>query len=139
MATKLWDIPHSAIYKPLINNNNPAGLTASVTGPTVDMVNADGPCCLISSIAYVSGSGSPQYDAKLQESADGSTGWADITGASITSITTNATTTPPAGELVGPFQRNQRYVRLVTTIAGTTSPLYTGMISVMSQKKYSPT
>lgn len=139
MSSKLHDLKQSALYANLQNNNLPAGITASVTGPTVDMVSGDGNCHLFSSVAYVSGSGGPTLDAKLQESADGSTAWTDITGAAITQITTNATTTPAAGEMVGPFQRSKRYVRCVMTVAGTTSPLYTGSLTIFEQKKYIPT
>lgn len=139
MPTKLHDLRTSSVIKQLFNNNEPAGLTASVTGPTVDMINGDGNCHLISTVAYVSGSGSPTFDLKLQESADGSTGWADITGASITQITTNATTTPAAGTIAGPFYRQQRYIRAVRVVNGTTNPLYTGTASIIEQLKYTPT
>lgn len=50
--------------------------------------------------------------AKIQESADGSTGWVDVTGATFTSVTA-------AGFGWCIFQNALRYVRVVITTTGT--------------------
>jgi hypothetical protein len=60
------------------------------------------------------------YALKLQESDDGSTGWADITGAAITTVTAASTAAKVNVNLSG----SKRYIRAVETIAfvGGTSP-----------------
>lgn len=68
-------------------------------------------------------SGSPTtvaYDAKLQESADGSTGWTDIPGAAISQIAAADTEKHVDVNLAGA----KRYIRVVAVIAftGGTSP-----------------
>lgn len=135
MSTKLHDLNQAALYKSGLNpSTRGAGITNSQTGPALDMIEGDGICHLISTVGYFSGTGVPTFDCKVQESADGSTGWADITGAALSQITTQATTTPATAQIVQ-FQRTKRYLRLVSTVAGTTSPLYVGDVSVLEQKK----
>lgn len=68
-------------------------------------------------------SGTPtsySVDAKIQDSADGSTGWADFAGASVTQITADDTDRAKAVDLSGA----KRYIRVVVTVAfvGGTSP-----------------
>lgn len=66
-------------------------------------------------VGSVSGT-TPTLDVKFQESADGSTGWTDITGAAFTQVTA-------AGSQTLRFKTSKRYVRAVATIAGT-SPAF---------------
>lgn len=47
-----------------------------------------------------SGGGAGTVVLKMQDSADGSTGWADVTGATSPALTTAAVTTTPAADLV---------------------------------------
>jgi hypothetical protein len=101
---------------------------------------------MLVSVGFVSGSGGPTFDCKVQESTDGTT-WTEIswvgfanttvaaTTAAITQITTAATTAPAVPITVGPFQRTKRYLRGIATIAGTTSPLYAGGVEVIEQFK----
>lgn len=57
-------------------------------------------------------------DVKIQESADGSTGWSDITGAAFATKDQNS----PQGAYVASMQleMNQRYLRAVATLSGGT-------------------
>lgn len=63
---------------------------------------------------------SQTYDLKLQDSADGTTGWADIAGSAITQITAVNTEAEKDVNLSGA----KRYVRAVGTVAfvGGTTP-----------------
>lgn len=65
----------------------------------------------------------PTLDLKVQYSADGSTGWTDITGATFTQLTA-------AGREAIRFVSPQRYIRIVATIAGTTPSFTFGVIVV---------
>lgn len=72
-------------------------------------------------------------DAKVQESADGSTGWADITGALITQVP--ASQTRAHQEINIPTAKRQRYLRVVFTIAGTVSA---SAHALLSRARYTP-
>jgi hypothetical protein len=87
--------------------------TATATGSAVlikDYTQMVG-CTLLSSIATTGDT----LDAKIQDSADGSTGWADVTGAAFTQVTASADLTETIF-----FDSNavKAYVRAVGTIAG---------------------
>lgn len=60
----------------------------------------------------------PTLDVKVQESADNSTNWTDVTGASVTQITTTTSV-----QRIN-FQATKRYVRVAATVGGTSTPQY---------------
>ena len=70
---------------------------------------------------------SPTLAGKIQESADGST-WADVSGATFTTVTANDNVQAIT------FDRTQRYVRYVGTVAGT-SPQVPVAVVISEQKK----
>jgi hypothetical protein len=90
-----------------------------------------GSCVLACNVGATTGSPSATtYDCKLQDSADGSTGWADISGASITQkTTTTAALVQKDVDLTGA----KRYVRVVEVIAftGGTSPATPAAVDVI--------
>jgi hypothetical protein len=124
MSTKLHDFAHQAI---LGGGLTPRTSTSTVTGSAVDLITGDGRCFAVQQVGAVSGT-TPTLAGKIQESADGSTGWADISGATFTTVT--ATDNVQAIT----FDRTQRYVRYIGTIAGTT-PSFAVAVIVSEQKK----
>lgn len=99
-----------------------AARTATVTGSAVDVRAFTGNMLVIQDVGTVSGT-TPTLDGKIQNSADGSTGWADITGATFTQVTaSNSTQTIAiaADACLG-------YIRYVGTIAGTTPSFTMGV------------
>lgn len=72
-------------------------------------------------------------DGKIQESADGSTGWTDITGAAFTQVTAAA-----AGfESINiKSSAQKRYIRYVGTLAGATISFPFGCCMVAFKKEY---
>lgn len=89
--------------------------TATVTGAAVDIRDYTGSLKVIQDVGTVSGT-TPTLDGKIQDSADGSTGWADVTGATFTQVTAS-----DSQQAIGLDTRAcKRYVRYVGTIAGTT-------------------
>jgi hypothetical protein len=130
----LHDLNQAALWKSaILPSSRGAGVTTSITGVSMDMIEGDGMCHLISNMVFFSGTGGPTFDSKVQESTDGTT-WTDITGAALTQITTAATTGAIAPQIIQ-FQRTKRYLRTVNVVGGTTSPLYVGDLSVIEQKK----
>lgn len=91
---------------------SPGDNTTTITGTGVDLINADDQCVAVQHVGTVSGT-TPTLDGKIQESADNSTAWTDITGATFTQVTTSTHVQAIT------FQRTKRYVRYVGTIAGT--------------------
>lgn len=110
MSTALHDVASNALVG---QGTAPATSTSTVTGAAVDMIRGDGRCFAIQTVGTVSGT-TPTLDGKIQESADGSTGWTDVTGATFTQVTASTNLQ------VISFTRTKRFLRYVGTIAGTT-------------------
>lgn len=107
----------------------PAVRTATVTGAAVDVRDYDG------DVAFIQDSGAgtgtlPTLDGKIQDSADGSTDWADITGWAFAQVTTAAS----LQILKRTVNASRRYIRYVGTITGTT-PSFTFGVTMAGQKQ----
>lgn len=85
-----------------------ASQASTVTGSAVDLNAYEGPCAIVQS----HGTGTGTLDGKIQDSADGSTGWADVTGATFT----QSATTADVKVLVLNPRQTKRYIRYVGTI-----------------------
>ena len=112
---------------------DPAERSASANGSAVDILNYEGQAAAILQSAAGTGT-SPTLDVKLQDSADGSTGWADITGAAFTQVGNAA-----ASAQVLKFNASavRRYIRAVATVGGTT-PLFACAVSFVGKKQIIP-
>lgn len=100
-----------------------AARTSTVTSSAVDVRGYKGGLVVEQLVGAVSGT-SPTLDGKLQESADGSTGWTDISGATFTQVTAS-----DSFQKIGVDVRQTRgYVRYVGTIAGTTPSFTMGVV-----------
>jgi hypothetical protein len=99
----------------------PAAATSTITSSGVDMLAYEGTAVVVIDVGAVSGT-TPTLDSKIQDSADNSTGWADVAGATAAQRTATGTDTIliATGEV-------KRYVRYVGTIAGTTPSFLTGV------------
>ncbi|GAB4245695.1 MAG: hypothetical protein OHK0028_23650 [Deltaproteobacteria bacterium] len=112
---------------------DPADRSASVNGSAVDILAYEGQSAAILQSSAGTGT-NPTLDVKLQDSADGSTGWADIAGAAFTQVTNAA----PAAQIVKFNASNaRRYVRAVVTIGGTT-PSFLCAVSFVGKKQIVP-
>lgn len=97
-----------------------ASQASTVTGSAVDLTGYDAPLAIIQS----HGTGTGTLDGKIQDSADGSTGWADVSGATFTQRTTTA-----AVDVISLDPRAvKRYIRYVGTIV--TGPQNVGVVAV---------
>lgn len=102
-----------------------AARTATANGTGVDCRALRGRALVILDSAAGTGT-TPTLDVKLQDSADNSS-FADITGATFTQVTNAASLQSIAVNLDGA----RRYVRAVSTIAGTT-PSFTYSLNMVS-------
>lgn len=106
-----------------------AARTSTVTTSSVDVRSYRGGLIVEQLVGVVSGT-TPTLAGKIQTSADGSTGWTDITGATFTSVT--------ASDSFAKIGFNVRdtlgYIRYVGTIAGTT-PSFTMGVALLGQKE----
>lgn len=110
MSTLINDFPNTTLKKQLIA---PQLLTATTTNGTgADMLLGDGNLFATMSLGTWSGTA---ITLQLQQSTLTNSGFANISGASVSAVTN---TTPIL--TVGPFQRDQRYVRAILTVSGTT-------------------
>jgi len=106
-----------------------AARTSTVTSSAVDLRTYKGGIIVQQLVGVVSGT-SPTLNGKLQTSADGSTGWTDITGATFTEVTAT-----DSFQKIGIVEnQTSGYVRYVGTIAGT-SPSFTMGVVLLSAKE----
>lgn len=106
-----------------------AARTSTVTTSAVDVRSYKGGLLVQQLVGVVSGT-SPTLDGKLQTSADGSTGWTDITGATFTQVTAT-----DSFQAIGiDVRQSSGYIRFVGTIAGT-SPSFTMGVVLLGQKE----
>lgn len=94
--------------------------TAAINGAAIDRLGFQSAVLQVANGVATGAPTSYTIDAKLQESADGSTGWTDISGAAITQITADNSDEYVDVNLAGA----KRYIRVVATTAfvGGTSP-----------------
>jgi len=106
-----------------------AARTTTLTTTGVDVRAYKGGLLIEQLVGVVSGT-TPTLDGKLQTSADNSTGWTDITGATFTQVTAT-----DSFQKIGVGVRDTLgYIRYVGTIAGTT-PSFTMGVAVLGQKE----
>lgn len=113
----------------LYNLANIAASTATLTGAAVDVRDVEGDLMMVQDVGAVSGT-APTLDGKIQDSDDGSTGWADVGGAAFTQVTAANT----ALKIAVSANACKRYIRYVGTIAGTT-PSFTLGVKALGRKK----
>jgi cellobiose-specific phosphotransferase system component IIB len=101
-----------------------ASNASTVTGAAVDLNGYDAPVAIIQSHGTSTGT----LDGKIQDSADGSTGWADVSGAAFT----QSTTTADVKVLALNPTAVKRYIRYVGTVV--TGPQVVGVVLVGVKK-----
>lgn len=112
-------LTHEALTQLALSNI--AARTSTVTGSAVDVRQYKGVLKVQQLCGNVSGT-SPTLAGKIQESADGSTDWQDITGATFTSVTSS-----DSYQAIGVDARKTRgYIRYVGTIGGTSPSFMVG-------------
>jgi hypothetical protein len=101
-----------------------ASQASTVTGAAFDLLDYEGAVAIVQN----HGLGTGTLDGKIQDSADGSTGWADVTGA----VFTQSTTTADSKVIALQAKQCKRYIRYVGTIV--TGPHLLG-VSLIGLKK----
>lgn len=104
-----------------------AAYTTTQTGSAIDIHDYDGRYLLALTSSIGTGT-TPTLDVKVQDSADGSTGWADLSGATFTQVTDSADSTE---SITIDTDTAKAYIRIVGTIGGTATPTFSfGVIGV---------
>lgn len=106
-----------------------AARSSSADGSAVDVRSYKGQAKALLFSAAGTGT-TPTLDVKLQSSLDGSTGWADISGAAFTGVTDAAA----ALEGIG-VTTEINYLRAVATIGGGTPSFTFGVALITRQQK----
>ena len=101
--------------------SNIAANTATVTGAAVAVAGFTGNLVVIQNVGVVSGT-TPTLDGKIQDSVDGSAGWADVAGATFTQVTASNNVQAIAVNA----DATRGFIRYVGTIAGTTPSFTSG-------------
>jgi len=122
MSTALHDVASAAFVAAGLY---PDTQTSSPTGPTIDMISADGQCFAIQQIGDISADG--VLSGHIEESADG-TNWTAISGAVFDDVIGDNTVQ------VIRFMRSERYVRYAATLTGS-SPSVVIAVLIGEQKK----
>ncbi len=99
--------------------------TAAATGAAIDLNDYEGEAAVVLQVAA---GGTGTLDVTIQDSADGSTGWANISGAAFTQVTTSAS----SQKIAVKTDSCKRYIRALGTIG--TGP-FTGSVSAVAAKK----
>jgi hypothetical protein len=105
------------------------GASSNSTGTNTGSFNYEGQIAFLFDVKNNSGT-TPTLDGKLQHSDDNST-FVDVTGATITQVTTTAS----QQKVVVNKDNLKRYVRVVSTLGGT-SPNYTLSVQAVIAKKF---
>ena len=106
----------------------PSTQTAALTGSAVDMVASDGECFAVQQIGIFEEGHT--WTGRIEQSADGSTGWTAITGATFAAVTEGSNTQ------VIRFTRTARYVRYTATVVGATPDLMLAVLVGQARKSF---
>lgn len=109
-----------ALVKSVKGINPAASAAATINGPAIDRSYFHSAVLHHACGAATGGPSARTVDSKLQDSADGSTGWTDIPGAVAAQLTADNTDAEKDVSLEGA----KKFIRVVTTIAftGGTTP-----------------
>lgn len=108
---------------------NASARTATFTSPVLDLRGYDGDAMLLQQVGTVTGT-SPTLAGALQDSDDGSTGWANVADGGFVTVTASNSTQ----KLVLAVNAMRRHVRYVGTMGGTT-PSFTFAIVLFARLK----
>ena len=123
MSTKFQDVASAAL---LNSGLYPQSVSASGTGPSIDLLQADGRCFAVQHVGALGGT-APTVTGKIEESSDGST-WSDVSGATFTVVSASNNV-----QIIS-FDRTKRYVRYNYALGGT-SPTALLAAVIGEQKK----
>lgn len=121
-----YDMSTQVAYKSLLPATEQ---TATADGAAVSISDVGGRVVVNFDIEAGGGT-TPTYDAKIQESADGSTDWQDVSGAAITQVTDAADSVQQISFLE---EETRGYVRVAETLTGT-SPTFVRSATLIGRK-----
>ncbi len=114
----------------------PVARTSTYTGTAIDLLDYEGFGLFVLNASAATAGTSPTLDCKLQESDVSGSGFADITGATYTQVT-SVSGTAGAQKLALNVSNLKRYVRLIGTFGGTNTPTFDFSAEFIGLKKAS--
>jgi hypothetical protein len=114
----------------------PQTITADAEGVAVD-TQGYGEAVVILEVGAVSGS-APTLDVKIQESADGSTGWADVSGKTFTQVTAANNSQKLKLDLKAKVGARERYMRAYADLGGSSPSFAVSAVILMNQNSRQP-
>jgi hypothetical protein len=106
----------------------PSVQSGALNGDAVDLIDSDGECFAVQQIGSFEESNT--WTGRIEQSADGTSGWAAISGAAFTAVTEG-----PSTQAIR-FTRTQRYVRYAASVVGSTSELSLAVLIGESKKTF---
>jgi len=103
----------------------PATRTADANGTAVDTMGFNTACLIVNAGDIDTADGNETYAVNVEESADGSTGWAQVSGASVTITADNQI---KSVEIPGLGTSRKRYLRAVLDVGGTSPSIPGGAL-----------
>lgn len=119
-----------ADHMQVLNLQAAASITGNGNGTGVDLKDYAGQIAVVLDAGNTAGT-TPTLDVKIQDSADNSS-FADVTSGAFTQVTTVAS----VQKMVLNKDQLRRYIRVVKTIGGTSSPAYVLSVKGYAIKKY---
>jgi len=109
-----------AYVKPVAGINPTDSAAATINGSAIDRQGFQSCVLMVMAGAASGGPTAQTVDAKLQESDNGTSGWADVSGAAVTTVSADNS----SAEVDVDLATVKRYVRVVVTVGftGGTSP-----------------
>ncbi|MDX2074699.1 MAG: hypothetical protein SFX19_10125 [Alphaproteobacteria bacterium] len=115
----------------VLNLAGVASRTSNLDGSAIDLKDYDGEAVIVLDSSAATAGSSPTLDVKLQESADGSTGWTDVTGGAFTQVTNAAS----KQKLSINTDECKRYIKAVGTLGGTSTPTFIYGVTALAAKQ----
>lgn len=109
-----------------------AAVTASANATGVSIVDYAGEIAIVVDISAPVAGSSPTMDIKIQESDESGANYTDVSGAAITQVTSAAS----VQKISLNTDELKKYIRVVKTIGGTSSPQYLVSVKAVGVKKY---
>lgn len=108
--------------------------TTGVSGPAIDMLQADGNCFAIQVVGTIIGV-TATHSGKIQESpTTTAASFTDISGATFTAVVTVGTSGPQIQTIT--FQRKERFLRYVGVLAGVTCSVQADCLIMEQYKQF---
>jgi hypothetical protein len=107
--------------------------TSTLTGTAFDVTDYEGLARVVLSAGAATAGSSPTLDVKIQHCATSGGSYTDVTGAAFTQVTDTA----GVQTLVLDLNKVNKYIKVIGTLGGTSTPTFPYGVAFIGIKKYS--